>query len=135
MIAKAIITRMGRDGFAGSVSKANRARSRQRFVLNYILLGLSSLKDGNETMSEEQKIRGPRKLGDYPDRDIHCQEALEDAFIALTDRGVDAGWVQIEVLQALHELAKNHLMRDFATEVDEDNIATVIRSMRHDKKD
>lgn len=41
----------------------------------------------------------------------------------------------IEVLHALHELAKNHLMRDFATEVDEDNIATVIRSMRHDKKD
>lgn len=86
-------------------------------------------------MNEAQKIRGPRKLGDYPDRDIHCQEAIEDAFIALTDRAVDAGWVQFEVLQALSELAKNHLMRDLATEVDEDNIATVIRSMRHDKKE
>ncbi|WP_235942988.1 hypothetical protein [Ochrobactrum soli] len=86
-------------------------------------------------MSEDQKIRGPRKLGDYPDRDIECQEALEDAFVALTDRGVDAGWVQIEVLQALLELAKNHLMRDLATEVDEDNIASVIRSMRRDKKE
>ena len=86
-------------------------------------------------MSDELEIRGPRKLGNYPDRDIQCQEALEDSFVALTDRAVAAGWVQIEALQALFELAKNHLMRDFATEVDEDNIATVIRSMRRQNND
>lgn len=81
-------------------------------------------------MNEGAALRGPRKLGDYPDRDIQCQEALEDAFIELTERGVEAGWVQIEVLQALLELAKSHIMRDLATESDDDNIATVIRSMR-----
>lgn len=68
----------------------------------------------------------------YPNRDIHCQEALEDAFIELTERGVEAGWVQIEALQALLELANSHLLRGLATESDDDNIATVIRSMRED---
>lgn len=86
-------------------------------------------------MNKGAAIRGPRKLGDYPDRDIHCQEALEDAFIELTERGVEAGWVQIEVLQALLELANSHLLRDLATESDDDNIATVIRSMREDDEE
>lgn len=81
-------------------------------------------------INDRTPIRGPAKLGDYPDRDIHCQEALEDAFMELTERGVQSGWVQIEVLQALLELAQNHVMRDLATESDEYNIATVIRSLR-----
>ena len=44
----------------------------------------------------EDRLRGPRKLGLYEDRDIDCQEALEAGLMTLVDRAEAAGWLRIE---------------------------------------
>ena len=50
----------------------------------------------------------PRTADAYPDRDIDCQMAAEDAFQELVANVVAAGWGAEEVAAAIEDLAKNH---------------------------
>lgn len=54
------------------------------------------------------RIAPPRTPDAYPDRDLDCQMAAEDAFQELVANIVAAGWGAEEVAHAIGELAKNH---------------------------
>ncbi len=70
----------------------------------------------------EDRLRGPRKLGLYEDRDIDCQEALEAGLMTLVDRAEAAGWLRIEAYAALVELIDHHAMADQARELSAETI-------------
>ena len=70
----------------------------------------------------EDRLRGPRKLGPYADRDLDCQEALEVGLMALVDRAEAAGWLRIEAYAALVELIDHHAMADQARELTAETI-------------
>lgn len=46
----------------------------------------------------------------HPDRQLHCEELLEAAFLALAGRAEKAGWNPDEVALALQSLADNYLL-------------------------
>lgn len=54
------------------------------------------------------RITPPRAADAYPDRDLDCQMAAEDAFQDLVANIVAAGWGEEEVAAAIEELAQNH---------------------------
>lgn len=56
------------------------------------------------------RIAPPRTPDAYPDRDLDCQMAAEDAFQELVANIVAAGWGAEEVADAIGELARNHRM-------------------------
>lgn len=62
----------------------------------------------------ELTLTGPKRLGPYPDRDLDCQEALEDAFLVLIDQAESAGWLRTEAYAALIKLSMHHLLGDDA---------------------
>ncbi|AUH66834.1 hypothetical protein [Paracoccus zhejiangensis] len=76
------------------------------------------------------QMAGPRKLGPYPDRDLDCQESLETRFLALVDQAEAAGWVRIEIYDALIELIENHAIGDHTLEADMDAVQRAIRDRR-----
>ena len=47
----------------------------------------------------------PRAPGNYPDREVDCQMAVEPAFQAVIDEAVGSGWQRSEVLIALYEIS------------------------------
>ncbi|AZO35483.1 MAG: hypothetical protein EOS76_11770 [Mesorhizobium sp.] len=49
-------------------------------------------------------ISRPRREGDYTDRDIDCQEAMEPGFQAIIDCMSEAGWTCEEAKRALRRL-------------------------------
>ena len=49
-------------------------------------------------------ISQPRGTGDYPDREIDCQQAMEPGFQAIVDCTVEVGWTRGEVMRALRRL-------------------------------
>lgn len=57
-----------------------------------------------------KKIRPPTCHTRHPDRDLICQEAIEAAFAALANQAEAAGWQEMEVADALVELAYNRWM-------------------------
>lgn len=73
-------------------------------------------------------VPGPRKLGPYPDRELDCQEGLEQGFLALVERAEASGWVRLEIYAALIELIDHHATADRALESDDDNLAKAKRS-------
>ncbi|MDB5522363.1 MAG: hypothetical protein JWM58_126 [Rhizobium sp.] len=74
-------------------------------------------------------IRAPRQEGEYPDRDLDCQEAIEKAFLAqtaiagaafidlkrvrsaITADAVSAGWSDVDVESAVSELARCYALK------------------------
>jgi hypothetical protein len=62
----------------------------------------------------------PRYSTPYPDRDLDCQLALEDAFNTLLDLAEKAGWSKTEAAEAFRELASAHLA------MEEENYSTEI---------
>lgn len=50
-------------------------------------------------------MNGPRKPGDYPDRDIDCQEDLAAKLIEALDEAEGAGWDRLEAAAALVQSA------------------------------
>lgn len=70
----------------------------------------------------EDRLRGPRKLGPYADRDIDCQEAMEAGLMTLVDRAEVAGWLRIEAYAALVELIEHQAMADQARELSTETI-------------
>lgn len=61
-------------------------------------------------MSTQADIAPPVTGREHPDRHLACQEAIEPAFLALTDVAVASGWGCNEVAEALVELADNHML-------------------------
>jgi hypothetical protein len=49
-------------------------------------------------------INPPRNQGDYPDRNIDCEEALEPAFQLLMADALSYGWSPVETRRALRKL-------------------------------
>ena len=49
-------------------------------------------------------INPPKRQDDYPDRHIHCQEAMEPGLQAIVDCMLEAGWHRGETFQALRQL-------------------------------
>ncbi|PZV36648.1 hypothetical protein [Mesorhizobium kowhaii] len=49
-------------------------------------------------------IQQPRHKGDYADREVDCQEAMEPGFQAIVDCMVDVGWTRGEVMRSLRRL-------------------------------
>lgn len=76
----------------------------------------------------ESTLNGPKRLGSYPDHELDCQEAMEDAFLALMDQVESAGWLRTEAYAALIELIDNHLSGDAA----HDHVFETIEKLRKD---
>jgi len=49
-------------------------------------------------------ISRPRREGDYADREIDCQEAMEPGFQAIVGCMLEAGWTRGEVMRSLRRL-------------------------------
>jgi hypothetical protein len=49
-------------------------------------------------------IRQPKRQGEYPDREIDCQEAMEPGFQAIVDCMIEAGWTRGEIMRSLRRL-------------------------------
>lgn len=49
-------------------------------------------------------INQPRCQGEYPDRDVDCQEAMEPGFQAIVDCMIEAGWARGEIVRSLRRL-------------------------------
>ncbi|MER8802449.1 hypothetical protein [Mesorhizobium sp. M0998] len=49
-------------------------------------------------------ISKPKRTGEYPDRVIDCQEAMEPGFQAIVDCMLEVGWTRGEVLRSLRRL-------------------------------
>ena len=65
-------------------------------------------------------VSSPRHAADYPDRDIDCQQALEEGFNAFIDEAERAGWHEDEIFSAMAYLAWNRrLAREANAETDE----------------
>jgi len=56
------------------------------------------------------QIRSPKTQPSDPDHSIECQEAMEDAFLELVNRGVKAGWNVEQVISAVIELADTQMV-------------------------
>ena len=56
------------------------------------------------------KIAAPKHPKCHPDRDLHCQEAIEAEFQSIADRAFQAGRSREEVATALMELADNNFL-------------------------
>ena len=64
-------------------------------------------------------IRLPRQITPYPDRDLDCQQALEDTFRTILSLAERSGWTRTEAAAAIQELAFNHLaMEDANTQTE-----------------
>ncbi|AMX99995.1 hypothetical protein AB0V79_17210 [Mesorhizobium ciceri] len=46
-------------------------------------------------------ISRPRRQGDYADRSVDCQEAMEPGLQAIVDCMIEAGWLRGEVMRSL----------------------------------
>lgn len=78
------------------------------------------------------KIPGPKHPKCHPDRNLHCQEALEAEFQHLAVRAEAAGWSQNEVAEALLELAENnYLTMNAETEIFELGAGIVLLAPKH----
>ncbi|RUU11316.1 hypothetical protein EOD08_32140 [Mesorhizobium sp. M6A.T.Ca.TU.002.02.2.1] len=49
-------------------------------------------------------IGQPRRQGNYADREIDCQEAMEPGFQAIVDCMLEAGWIRGEIMRSLKRL-------------------------------
>lgn len=49
-------------------------------------------------------IDPPRRQGEYEDREVDCQQAMEPGFQVVVDCMVEAGWTRGEVMRALRRL-------------------------------
>jgi hypothetical protein len=49
-------------------------------------------------------IGKPRRTGDYPDREVDCQEAMEPGFQAIINCMIEAGWNREEIKRSLRRL-------------------------------
>lgn len=55
------------------------------------------------------RLTMPRYSTPYPDRDLDCQQALEDPFQTLLSLAEEAGWSKTESVEALRELIAAYL--------------------------
>lgn len=46
----------------------------------------------------------PRRNGEYADREIDCQEAMETGFQVIVDCMLEAGWTRGEIMRSLRRL-------------------------------
>ncbi|RWG80965.1 MAG: hypothetical protein EOQ69_19480 [Mesorhizobium sp.] len=79
-------------------------------------------------------IQLPRYQGDYADRELDCQEAMEPGFQAIVDCMLEAGWARGEVMRSLRRLiaADNMTQRENAKVEAELAIArATIRAGKH----
>ncbi|MBA8822336.1 hypothetical protein BRY73_02735 [Ochrobactrum sp. P6BS-III] len=51
-------------------------------------------------------MNGPKRPGEYPDREIDCQEDVAARLIIALDDAEAAGWDRIEAANAILEAAK-----------------------------
>ena len=95
-------------------------------------------------------IKRPRRLGQYPDRWLECQQAPEPVFLALVggydtpfidlaaiagpifDVGYQAGWSVSDIAAAVEELAVNRQLAIAANQATDEAIRTAMTRMtRH----
>jgi hypothetical protein len=55
-------------------------------------------------------IDPPKRHEPYPDRDIDCQQAIEDALHELIDTARAAGWSDDEIVEAIDQLTLAYRM-------------------------
>ncbi len=48
----------------------------------------------------------PKHPGDYPDRDIDCQEAVSDEIVSLIEAAKNAKWSELEAAEAIAQVAR-----------------------------
>jgi hypothetical protein len=92
--------------------------------------------------------KGPAKQGDYPDRWLDCQHALEPLFMELVEAsltpfidlshmagpifqaGEEAGWTVDDIASAIAELAVNYQLGESANRTTDAAIAKAMTTVR-----
>lgn len=64
-------------------------------------------------------MNGPKRPGDYPDREIDCQEDVAARLVVALDDAEAAGWDRIEAANAILEAAKAIQKGETGTDPDE----------------
>lgn len=64
-------------------------------------------------------MKRPKKPGDYPDRDIDCQEHIAPRLVDILDQAEASGWDRLEAANALSEVANGIHMGERGTDPDE----------------
>lgn len=76
-------------------------------------------------------MKKPRHEGEYPDREIDCQEALEASILAVIDEAEAAGWSVPETAAAIGQLADNIALQHASV----DEVRRLLRKYRPPGKD
>lgn len=74
-------------------------------------------------------MKPPRSHGDYPDRHLECQEALEPIIGSLIEEGMAAGWTVAEITSALIDLADHQMLADAANRKVDIDIREALRKL------
>lgn len=64
-------------------------------------------------------VSKPRKRGNYPDRDIECQEAVAAGIVDLIEAAENAGWSASEAAAAIFEVSRGFVLQTTGREPDE----------------
>ncbi|RWQ35395.1 MAG: hypothetical protein EOS20_19045 [Mesorhizobium sp.] len=75
-------------------------------------------------------IRPPKRQGEYPDREIDCQEAMEPGFQAIVDCMLEVGWTRGEIMRSLRRLIAADNMTQKENAKVEAQIAIALAMMR-----
>ncbi|MCI0998976.1 hypothetical protein HWD97_02655 [Ochrobactrum sp. C6C9] len=75
-------------------------------------------------------MKGPKREGEYDDRDLDCQFQLESSLWELIDLAQEAGWGEAEAANAIIELAMNRILQHDASEEDNAKIADAVEEWR-----
>lgn len=66
-----------------------------------------------------EKVAKPKREGDYPDRDIDCQEAVAAGIVDLIEAAENAGWSAAEAAAAIFEVSRGFVLQTTGREPDE----------------
>ncbi|WGG61971.1 hypothetical protein [Brucella intermedia] len=74
-------------------------------------------------------MKGPGQARENKDRGLDCQSDLESDFVAIVDTAIGKGWSHNEALNALFELARNHLIMCQALDEEQRNILARMKEL------
>ena len=75
-------------------------------------------------------MKGPKREGEYDDRDLDCQFQIETQVWELVDKAQEAGWGEVEAANAIIELAMNRILQNEAMEDDNKTLAGAVEKWR-----
>lgn len=68
----------------------------------------------------------PHQPAKYDDRFLDCQQSMEEHFNDIMEAAINSGWSPVEAAAAITDLADNYMLKLFAIEETEMQIAAAV---------